>query len=419
MVLRFDPPELLDQLKKAHAVLSRHLEHDWEALFRDDFDPAEYDNQVITAASRLECYAASSHHDSFALSVAEYLEWATIIQEAKLVGGCELHSSDVSLFYVSPAHDRTELYIFKGLIKSDTASQVVKLDGEEYRVRLVSGPTPFAVLIDREGDYDEDLCPALDSGDVFVEVCHPEGADVATVRNIADSFLFELSASRSLDFVRSPFREIWREMLDDAERPCSSGEALRIRQPDASAGMCEVYKLFLKGVGATDVEHKIIGFVKVIEFVSATVVRLNAHEAIRMRLLDARSLAPDAKFLDDLILLVDENRVFRKDSEALKLTVAKCCDASQLAQHAPPSVGELRMLREADDSRKKREALDALSECLSATRNALVHAKANYTATGAECPDSELPQLAECARAVAMQAIRWFSTLPADARVVP
>jgi len=192
---------------------------------------------------------------------------------------------------------------------------------------------------------------------------------------------------------------------------------VRIRTLNFSDGLPELYRIYLKGVAASDVEHQIINLVKAIEYVSATVIRLASHDAMRQRLLSHKALAPDAKFLDDLIMLVEDQRIFKKDSEALRLTVNTCCDTNQLASHAPPVLKTLSSLSEASDAKTKKTALDELSRCLSSTRNQLVHAKANYTLTGNECPYEQLPILAGCVNLAATQVIRWFAGLPIESRV--
>ena len=164
-------------------------------------------------------------------------------------------------------------------------------------------------------------------------------------------------------------------------------------------------------------EYSLISFVKTLEFISATVVRRAAHDAIRARLSSSRALNPDAAFLDDLTRLVDNQRIFRKDSEALKLTIETCCDAKELAFHAPPKLKSLRSITEESDAKARKAALGELADCLSATRNELSHAKSNYQSTGAECPAAERTQLAECARLAVDQAIRWFGSLSPHARV--
>jgi hypothetical protein len=173
----------------------------------------------------------------------------------------------------------------------------------------------------------------------------------------------------------------------------------------------------LDATSATNIEYKVIGFVKVIEFVSATVVRKAAHEKIRQRLMSPKALSPDAKFIDELMLLLEEHRENRPDHVALKLAVETCCDAVELANEAPPSLLKMKDITGTSEAGDRREALHELAERLSATRNQLAHAKPNYDLTGKEVPKSELEAFCALARKAAAQCLHWFSGLPAHTRV--
>lgn len=177
------------------------------------------------------------------------------------------------------------------------------------------------------------------------------------------------------------------------------------------AGLPPLLHEFNKADGATEPDYALLCFVKCIEYVSATVVRVRQYEDVRRRLLCKGALDPDAEFIDDLVSVVEENRVFAKDSEALRLAIEKCCDArtlSPLSRTCIPSLASLKIDAKQSD---RQVAMKELAACFSATRNRIAHAKANYEATGKECPDEQLEQLVECARLAAEQCIRWFGDL--------
>ena len=422
-MLKFEPPELLTKICKAAQKFEETctLYYEWHPFHEEGFDPADYhedgdDDEIINRDSIIEGCRFPNSDVSFDLSVSEFLEWADILKSGQLIDRSEYRSSKYTIVYVVPSSDQAHSYVHRDTSAKLDISQKVTIENTTYEVQLISHATLFSLLLEKEGGCG-DFCYSLSDSDLFVKVDHPSNTPPQLISDIIDSYLFELSASFFLDFTRTRFPEEFYGWEDLDFTPFVDGEGeARIRTPDISNGLPELYRIYLKGVAASDVEHQIINLVKAIEYVSATVIRLTSHDAIRQRLLSPKALAPDAKFLDDLIMLVEDQRIYKKDSEALRLTIKTCCDATQLAPHAPPVLKSLSSLSETSDAKIKKAALDDLSKCLSSTRNQLVHAKANYTLTGNECPSDQLPILAGCVNLAATQVIRWFAGLPIESR---
>lgn len=423
-MLKFEPPELLTKICKAAQKFeeSMTLNYDWYPFHEEDFNPADYpedgdDDEIISSSSIIEECSFHTSDVYFNLSVSEFLEWADILESGQLIDRSEYRSPKYTIVYVVPSSEKAHSYTYGDTSTKPDMSQKVMIENAAYEVQLISHATPFSLLLEKEGGCEKDYCPSLSDNDLFVKVDHPSNASPQIISDIIDSYLFELSTSLFLDFTRTsyPIFGGW-DALEFTPIVDDKGK-VRIRTPNISNGLPELYRIYLKGVTASDVEHQIINLIKAIEYVSATVIRLSFHDAIRQRLLSSKALAPDAKFLDDLIMLMEDQNSYKKDSEALRLTIKTCCDATQLVPHAPPVLKTLSSLSEASDAKEKNTALDDLSKCLSSTRNQLVHAKANYTLTGNECPSDQLSTLAGCANLAATQVIRWFAGLPVESRV--
>ena len=252
--------------------------------------------------------------------------------------------------------------------------------------------------------------------DLFVEVRYQPPISLDTARYVADAYLFELSSTLGLEFEVDP-----RPTLEDVEwypegEPQVSNA--RLRPLLLGKGMPELLKLYNRALAASNDEVRILYFAKVIEYVSQTVVRQQATEAIRAKLLSPRAVSPDAGYVAELQAVVEQQRVFRKDREAMKQTVVTCCEASELSRVAPPFLSKLRGVSPSDPPKKKEEALAQLGYSLSATRNWVSHAKANYERTGEECPEGQLDTFAECAKLAAQQAVRWYHSRPEEVRVL-
>jgi hypothetical protein len=293
-------------------------------------------------------------------------------------------------------------------------SLVVPLEGQDVACSLTEGFTVFGAAVAASGDYNKDLPPILD--DLFVEVRFQRPISRDTLRHVADAYLFELSSTLGLEFEEDPRPTVTDlEWYPEGEPRISDA---RLRPLLLGKGMPALLGLYNRAVAASDDGTKILYFTKVVEYVSQTVVKQQATEAIRAKLLSARSLNPDAAFVAELQAIIEEQRFFRKDREAVKQAVTTCGEASELSRVAPPFLVKLRNLSPSSRTKGKEEALAQLGYSLYATRNSIAHAKANYEPTGEECPEEQLAAFAECAKLAAQQAVRWYHSRPEDARVV-
>ena len=196
-------------------------------------------------------------------------------------------------------------------------------------------------------------------------------------------------------------------------------EAIRLRPLILGSGMGDVYALFHRAASEhLDDEYRALCYVKIVEYVSMTVIKQKAHGEIRRRLADERSLVPDARYIEDLIQLVNAQREFRKDAEALRLTVLEVADPIVLSPKAPAFLPALRMYAQDAAEKDRERALDELAAAMTATRNQIAHSKANYSLTGKECPPGQLPEFVGLLRLLGMQAIYWFGNIPDQMRVV-
>lgn len=292
-------------------------------------------------------------------------------------------------------------------------SLTVPLDGQDVACSLTEGFTVFGAAVAASGDYNKDLPPILD--DLFVEVRYQHPISRDTSRYVADAYLFELSSTLGLEFEEDP-----RPTVTDSEW-YPEGESriadARLRPLLLGKGMPALLNLYNRAVAASDDGTRILYYTKVIEYVSQTVVMQQATEAIRAKLLSARALNPDADFVAELQTIIEEQRAFRKDREAIRQAVTTCCEASELSRAAPPFLVRLGGLSPSSRPKEKEEALAQLGYSLYATRNSIAHAKANYKPTGEECPEEQLAAFAVCAKLAAQQVVRWYHSRPEDARV--
>jgi hypothetical protein len=420
-MLRFDPPELCEDLAKAIELWKRKVKPRRENDFSDDlvdvtlanFDPAGHEDRTITPSNEFGLFLPE-WEDTKMISYGGFVELAKELERARLIGRYACWTGLRYLLRVAPVNDRTFAHfsrllpepeseqerddqlayvewdreqkarwaklvplLDRGIYKGDegfdeglsaaweeASQKTVELaqkvdkptkryltmpvshDGIDATCSLTAGFTIFGVEVAASGEYDDDFPPIL-LGEWFVEVRFRGGhLSDDTARYVADAYLFELSSSAGLDFEVDPRPDLDYE---DAEDPdWRSSYDARLRPLMLGMGMPELLRLYNKAAAATDDEVKVLYFAKVIEYVSQTVVKQRAYEAIRAKLLSPRSLSPDAAFVAELQTVVEEQRSFRKDREAVRQAMIACCEARDLSLVAPPFLKKLRGISHED-----------------------------------------------------------------------
>jgi len=423
-MITFDPPELRDDFIKTIRVFRDFAKitfDDCPGWHNDDFnyDGDPDDETIVTCDSVFGFDVGTS--ENIELPVPELIKLAKEFPLSKAID---------RLYYVAPtrAYVRIEpenegAYQFVNHINTHGAKNSRRFEyiSGDVIFALVNGFTPFALHMFKDGEYDDDIYPTYHDSDLFIEVRYPPGTTMDAWRTLVPAFLFELDEQTGLAFAQTPrpaYAGIWPGEYDK-ETYLNKLDSIRLRPLMSGPGVESIFRLYERAIRhEADPEQHFVGFVKVMEYVSATVVNTERNALLRRRLLSPRALSPDAGFIRELSQLFESLRNYKKDSEALRLTIETCCDVVELARYAPPRHRALSMIDEASTPQERKKAFDALSATLSATRNMFSHAKANYTLTGEECPEAELEQLTRCARVAARQCARWFAHSDISLRIV-
>lgn len=487
-MLKFDPPELRLQIIDAVEEWTNKLDVEPDELIegigdliKEDFDPNEFDDRVITLSTELELYlpkwedlAVMSYGDF--ISLTEELRFTELIQnvicrsQKRSLVRVEIVNAAADLltiFSIPDAENSDEIEIRRELIeqrrrrksiyKQRTVKEFLDQTSEEEKAEfntvrqkeielsrklekstkrfftqnnqidecniscsITTGFTLFGVTIAFEGNYIDEYPPIIDD-DVFVEIRFDKQISESLEKSILEAYLFELSSSLNTDFkvsTRPDCEEIdfsYEELEDHNFNP-------RFRPLLIGKGMADLLDLYNRAIASIDPDVQILYFTKVIEYVSQTVIRRASDEAIRAKLLSPRALQPDASFIIELEKVIKAQQKYEKDKEAIRETVAVCCEAVELARVAPPYLTKLRAILNSKNQNEnlEREKLGALKQfgaSLYSTRNEVAHAKANYTPSGDECPEDQLTEFANCAKLAAQQVIRWYQLVPESARL--
>lgn len=254
--------------------------------------------------------------------------------------------------------------------------------------------------------------------DYFIEIRGTE-LDLEECRMICKSLIFELNCFSGLVITPEPNKpytfdnEAYDKHIEEKREELREFDLAK-----RSLLICKdtekVIDIFNRANSCNDYEISILYFSKVIEYVSETVVRSKITEVGRKALTSNRVMMPDANFIKELQEIFRDNS-FKSDSESMELTVQSCCYINDLVLVMPQYIeNKFKKYRQKSDL----DALSYLASCISATRNNIAHAKANYCATGNEIPEEHYKGLANLMRVICQQCIRWYAAQSPSMRIV-
>lgn len=187
-----------------------------------------------------------------------------------------------------------------------------------------------------------------------------------------------------------------------------------------SKGLSEVLDIFNNAEGY-DYNRSIVEYVKVIEYISATVIRKKLTEEVMSEISELDNVKLISNHIERLEkIFIDNNKNTKMDSDKIKETIIECCRVEKLAEYSPMYLKSLYKLRNIKNVKEEniQRAKNDLARSISNTRNNLSHAKVNYQKKDLECPDNEKEQFMILLRNVCIQIIEWYSKEDNNIRVI-
>ena len=164
---------------------------------------------------------------------------------------------------------------------------------------------------------------------------------------------------------------------------------------------------------------KFLYFYKVIEYISPIVAKIKAHEEVCRKFSSGIPATGNVDSLDSGLSMRAHDKHI-KDRDLVKIVMEQC-DIVKLYEFLPEWVQE-RCLKETKASKqqsaigivaeKERTIKNKVAVILYATRNSIVHAKANFKPTENECPEKDLYQLNIFMRKLCKDLISWKDKHP-------
>jgi hypothetical protein len=356
----------------------------------------ESNDFVINEDCTLDFYYDYSDEDcDFTIAQADIPQLLNELDKAELYNNCEYFYSERYIVRVS-----TDTYL-SAQKHLDLMFAHSKVAGKGIEIFVYNEPSfHFVYKLDEPEHYPHEDCFIIIKG---------ENLNLDFCRMLTKSFIFETNATTSVALAISP---VLTSFYDGAVTPDFKG--LQFRDLIICEHTEKVIEIYNKAISCEDNEIAILYFTKAIEFVSETVIRAKVTEEGRKALLSNRAMTPDANFIKELQQMFKANS-YQKDSESLKLTIQTCGYFKDIENTIPE---QIKKLVQKELQKDEKSALGILADSVTATRNSIAHAKANYRASGKEIPEEQFSELSETLRVLSQHCIRWYASQNDSSRVV-
>lgn len=390
-----------------------------------NFEEEEDDDVIIDGMHILSVYLDECV-DEFEVSVNDFIDLIEESKSAKIIDNYKCLSKKRVLIKIKGINYKDIISLELLLNDARYTMPLIETTIDENKITcsIVSGLTLFGIITNFNKNYSF-MYPSVFQDDMFLEISFDnKSLNNYQIDTIFNSFLFELSASLGIG-VEIEYREdISKNMWDecDMEYPPT-----RIRPLIYGEGINELLKLFNDAnTYSRNYNYSIIQYTKIIEYVSQTIISEDITDKAMKKLNGSKALRPDANFVKELeSLFIEHKNTFSKDTNATKVTIEKCCDYDEVFNLAPSYLKKIQSYKDniANPKSKyniedgRQQAIKELCEAVSNTRNAISHAKANYTAKGSECPEEYKKEYMMMLKLIAIQVIRWYSNVSETKRI--
>lgn len=355
----------------------------------------------LSDESLIEIRLPHAFDDDIPIAVSEMWEFINIANYGKIVNNQKFVSAQSSLIYISENIELIELLQTNTLNLNDFSIEQPWNNKQVY-VSLVRGFTCYALRLVIEKEYDK-YFPPVNNYELFIEITSDENLTEEEVDNISQAYIFECKAT--LGFNLTPGTRTNEYLGVDIDEFESQAKSIRLRPLISEKGLFEIFKLYNNANRIEDAEFLVLTYVKVLEYISPTVIKKTMMESVSKKLYDPRALHPDSSYILELEGLFNQHRERKKDSESMQLTLEICCDLEAIRKTAPNLLNKIKNF-------------DSFAAMTSNTRNMIAHAKANYQKKGTECPPQHMKEFSDALQVAARQAIYWFAQQHENSRIL-
>jgi hypothetical protein len=297
---------------------------------------------------------------------------------------------------------------------------------------LANTITVYHLLLEKMHDTSEYL-PAYNPYDSFICITSGSKLTIEYAEELADSFLFELNSTLGLQFTRKIRPQMQIIEGENIYKDCNNYEEYLAKKGEientniqkynseryqllpiiCGRGLHEIIKIYNRSIEIWDTDYTILSYARIIEYVSPTIARQELIDTVLAHLA-LRDM--EENFNADFVLLLGEKYKkydTMKDKDLCRVAIS-IVDFNYITDYAPEY-----MKRWADWNKpqKRKEIVVRIADSITATRNEIAHAKANYQRCGLECPVKYKDDFAAMMKKIAEFFIRWYSLQPENSRV--
>lgn len=406
-----DEEETIKFLEGIKCIGEKYTEDELEDLCLEE-DGEEF---ILTGKEEITIYLDESESE-IESTIDEFIR---LVDE---VEGCTINEDGICI-----SKTRAILRVSTNDIFEESYDSLLELNselnykGNNVQISLNTSSELYALRIFLNYEFDE-LNPVINYDDLFVEISFDDSSssiELDSINEIFNVYIFKVFSEYGVKLELNPRYSY----VDEIEEQDIDGD-LELDSKLFSKGMKDIIFMFNKAEGYNN-DRAIVEYVKVIEYVSATVIREEVTVAIQQKLQGFQVCNLDGDYIKELgDIFLNSKQKYNTDSEMIKTTIKKCCNIESLSKYAPAFMSQLKnlsdkILQKPDNKEMLcNQAYGELAKSISDTRNNLSHAKANYDRKGLECPDIQKDEFVILLRNVTLQVIEWFYNSDESIRII-
>ncbi|KQL21233.1 hypothetical protein [Cytobacillus solani] len=420
MGVKFIPENIESEIRDLLTFCNNYkIEYDFEHgyVFDEDYDYADEDEDediIINDEIEFNLYLPRSDYEECNFTLGEVLEMAREAKNCIKVDEYGFIGKKLALVRIDSFRREVLTRITDENPHVTSLTEII--DDQEYEINIVEGITSYGLALAIEKKYNK-YTPPVDYNDMFIEIRAESDLNHDIINSLVQAYMFEIRSTLKVEIHISP-RPYYDPWEDDENEIDISSTPLKLRPLLRGKGISELIDLYNSTLPTQNAEILLLTYVKVIEYVSQSVIQKDLIASTLTKLSSRRALSPDATYILELNKIFDNHRNNKKDHQAIKLTIETCCDIHEIVPSAPQFLKVTNRLTLDSKEDVKQKAIEEVASAISQTRNMFAHAKTNYDFKGMECPAEQLHEFAECVDILAQQIIRWFAREHEDNRVV-
>lgn len=369
---------------------------------------------IIDGKEMIEIYL-DEQESLIQCTIAEFIELINQVQCSAINENGICVSNGVAIFRVS-ANDLSEEY-YNNI---PFFEEKIKYKNTDINLTVSNSNSLYSLKVYFDMEFNE-YYPIILNDDLFVEISFncDSNINLNDIHEIFNVYIFEIFIKAELKLELHP-----RFYYYDGEDEPKFDTELNLNSKLFTKGMSDIINMFNQAEGHNN-DRAIVEYVKVIEYISATVIREKETLEVQKKLSEPKVFKPNADYIRELgEIYLNNKKKFSVDSEMIKEAIKKCCDVEKLSKYAPEFITQLKNINVevakdgVDKEMLHSQANNALAKSISDTRNNISHAKANYDKKGLECPDSQKEEFIILLRNVCIQAIKWFYNTDESIRII-